>query len=373
LPPTSGGDAAAALERSLALRSEQNDVRLRLGQAYEKLGRPDDAAAQYKAILRRRARDEKATVRLADLEESRGRLDAAEAVLRAALAKGSDPERAITMRLGRVLAKKGDDAFHAERFTDAVAFYRSALSFDLDKTVYLVNLGWAQRRAGDGASAVTAWEQALKRDAANPAALWRAVGDAELDQGRTAEARVAYARAAAADPRSATAYYALASIALDGGDAGGAARAIRDMFKTGGASEDDAVRMADLFIRHDAIESGQRVFEDVALGSGSRGLGQRGARAPVRREGRRRLPGGSDGEAVAFYRKALAADPSKRAARCRLGTLADRRLGGRPQRVGALRRRLSKARRASRAPGPARAAARRPGEGDRSCTRRAGH
>ena len=308
------GDAAAAFERSLALRSDQRDVRLRLGQAFEKLDRPEDAAAQYKAILRRRAGDEKATVRLADLEESRGRLDAAETVLRAGLAKGSDLEHAITTRLGRVLAKKGDDAFHAEHWTDALACYRGALSFDPDKTVYLVNLGWAQRRAGDGASAVTAWKQALRRDAANPAALWRAVGDAELDQGRPTEARDAYARAAAAEPRSATAYYALASIALDGGDAGGAARAIRDMFKTGGASEDDAVRMADLFIRHDAIESGQLVFEDVASDPAHAARANVALARLYAARGGAAYRAGSDSEAVAFYGKALAADPRNRAA-----------------------------------------------------------
>ena len=125
------GDAAAALERSLALRSEQNDVRLRLGQAYEKLGRPDDAAAQYKAILRRRARDEGD----GQARGSRGIRAGGSMRRKRCFARHSrrGPIRngAITMRLGRVLAKRGDDAFHAERFTDAVAFYRSALSFDL--------------------------------------------------------------------------------------------------------------------------------------------------------------------------------------------------------------------------------------------------
>ncbi len=307
-------DAAAAFARSLAVEPDQTDVNLRLGETYEKLGRPDDAASQYHAILRRRPSDAKATVRLADLEEARGRLDAAEAVLRAGLARGYDPEHLVPARLARVLAKKGDDAYHAERWADAVVSYREALSFDAGRTTYLVNLGWAQRRAGDNAAAVISWNQALLRGVANPADLWRAVGDAELDRGRRAEAREAYTRATAADRRAIPAYYALASAALDDGDTSGAARAIRDMMTTGGAGEEDAARAADLFIHHDAMASGQALFESLASDPAHGAAANVALARLCAARGGAAFRAGNAAEAVVFYRRALKADPRNRAA-----------------------------------------------------------
>jgi tetratricopeptide (TPR) repeat protein len=307
------GDAATALTRSLSLDPDQPDVRLRLGQAYEKLDRTDAAAAQYRTILDSRPGDVKATVRLADLEESLGRLDAAESLLRAGLTHGRDAEGLLTPRLARVVAKKGDAAFREERWSAAIDAFREASVRDPARPVYLVNLGWAQRHAGDNAAAVATWRRALTAGAASPADVWRAVGDAERDAGHLREALDAYARASKADPHAGSAYYALTELDLTAGDTPGAAAATREWLTSGPATEDDAVRAADLFIRHDAIEAGQVLFEDLAS-RGDRAAAKVGLARLYAARGGAAYRAGSDAEADGFYKKALAADPRNRAA-----------------------------------------------------------
>jgi tetratricopeptide (TPR) repeat protein len=226
-------DAAAALEKSLALDGGQSDVRLRLGEAYEKLERDDAAAAQYRAILSRKPGDEKASLRLADVEEARGRLDQAEAVLRAGLGRDVGPEGPVEMRLARVLAKRGDRAFAQGLWDDAAGAYTEAASRDPERPVYLSNLGWARRRSGSNGAAVAAWKLAIERGSEKPADLWRAIGDAERDAGRPAEARDAYERAAKAAPGTSSALISLAAVALEDGDTAAAGAAVRKMIATG--------------------------------------------------------------------------------------------------------------------------------------------
>ncbi|HVQ35760.1 MAG TPA: tetratricopeptide repeat protein [Candidatus Bathyarchaeia archaeon] len=302
-------DAAAALERSLALDGSQPDVRLRLGEAYEKLDRDDAAAAQYRAILSRKRGDEKATLRLADLEEARGRLDDAEAVLRAGLGRDVGPEGPVEMRLARVLAKRGDVAFAQGLWDDAAGAYTEAASRDPERPVYLSNLGWARRRGGENGEAVAAWKLAIERGSERPADLWRAIGDAERDAGRPAEARAAYERAAKAAPGTSSALISLAAVALDDGDTQGAAAAVRSMTRGGAGSEEEIVRAADLFIRHEALAEGQALFESLPGPSARVAL----ARIHSARGGAA-YRAGQDAEAAGFYRKALDADPKNRAA-----------------------------------------------------------
>ena len=308
------GDAATALTRSLALDPRQPDVRFRLGQALEGLEQPDAAAAQYRSVLDARPGETKATVRLADLEESRGRLDDAESLLRAGLARGGDPERLVAQRLGRVLAKKGDRAFREERWSEATDAYREASARDPERAVYLVNLGWAERRAGDNAAAVATWRRALAASAPSPADLWRAIGDAERDAGHLREAIDAYALASKADPRLGPAYYALTEIDLKGGDTQGATGATREWLTSGAGTEDDAVRAADLFIRYDAIEPGRLLFEELSSRGDRAGAAKIGLARLYAARGGAAYRAGSDTEADGFYRKALAADPRNRAA-----------------------------------------------------------
>jgi len=306
-------DAAAAFERSLAVDPRQNDVRLRLGQADERLGRKDAAAAQYRAILARRPGDAKATIRLADLEESRGQLGAAETVLRAA-ADRSRPDRLVEQRLARIRAKQGDDAFDAERWDEATAAYREAADRDPSRSVYRVNLGWAQRKSGDTAGAIASWRRALAGPVTNPSDLWRAVGDAERDSGRIVEARQAYTRAAEADPGSRSAYFALAILSLDGGRTREGIEALRRMLIAPEATEEDAIRAADLLIRSQAIDDGERLFEDLAADP-ARASSAKVALARLHAaEGGASYRVGDDAGAAAAYRKALAADPRNRAA-----------------------------------------------------------
>jgi tetratricopeptide (TPR) repeat protein/peptidoglycan/xylan/chitin deacetylase (PgdA/CDA1 family) len=306
--------AAAAFERSVALRPDQRDVRLRLGQVEEKLGRPDAAAAQYRAILDKRPGDTKAASRLADLEESRGDLREAETVLREGLAAKPDPDGMLEKRLARVLAKEGDEAFEAERWDLAADFYREAASNDPERVLYLVNLGWAERKSGANDRAVDAWEQALGRGVTSPADLWRAVGDARRDEGRIADARQAYARAAQTDPGGGAAFYSLATIALAEGDVTGAVDSLRAMFANADSGEDDAARSADLFIRYDAVEAGLGLFEEIAKSPDREAIAGVALARLHAAQGGAAYRDGDTAAAGASYRKALEADPRNRAA-----------------------------------------------------------
>jgi tetratricopeptide (TPR) repeat protein len=306
--------AAAAFERSLALAPDQRDVRLRLGQAYESLRREDAAEAQYRAILEGRPADAKATQRLADLEESRGQLDAAEATLREALAHGADPGGVLGKRLARVLAKEGDEAFRAERWGAAAEAYREAASRDPERTLYLVNLGWAERRAGDNRGAIQVWKRALERGAANPAGLWQAVGDAYRDEGRIDEARDAYGLAASVDPNATSALFVLAAIELQDGNTAAAVASLRAMLGSPESGEDDAVRTADLFIRHASVPAGETLFEELARDpahASSAAIALARLRAA---RGGAAYRDGDNFQAATFYRRALEADPRNRSA-----------------------------------------------------------
>lgn len=306
--------AALALTRSVALRPDQHDVRLRLGQAEEQRGRPDAAEAQYRQILATTPGDAKATSRLADLEESRGRLGDAEADLRLGLTRGPDPDGVLSKRLARVLAKEGDEAFAAESWAAAAERYGDAASHDPNRALYWVNLGWAERKAGATDRAIDAWSHALDRGVANPAELWRAVGDACRDAGRLADARQAYTRAAAAAPGEEAAFYSLAAIAMEGGDVEGAVGSLRAMFANTDPGEDEAVRSADLFIRYHAVPAGEDLFDALSKDPAHAAVAAVAlARLHAARAGEAYRNGDNAG-AARFYREALKADPRNRAA-----------------------------------------------------------
>lgn len=307
-------EASVAFERSLAANSRQPEIRLRLGRAYEQLGRLDLAASQYRAILDRLPGDVNAISRLSDLEEKRGRLDAAEAVLRQALARVHDSDGATAKRLARVVATKGDEAYRAEAWDSARDAYREAVRYDPAKLVYRVNLGWALRKAGANADAVTEWRQAIERGAPEAADLWQAVGDALRDSGRLAEARDAYMRSAKTAPNKAAALHALAALALESGDVSGATTTLEDLFSSGPVDLSEFVRCADLFIRNDALDAGERFFDARSREPGRRAAaGVALARLAAARGGAA-YRAGDDAAASEFYRKALEADPNNRAA-----------------------------------------------------------
>jgi tetratricopeptide (TPR) repeat protein len=307
-------EAAVAFERSLARKPEQPDARLRLGRAYEQLGRLDDAASQYRIILKRKPTDLKATVRLADLEEGRGRWAAAEAPLREALHRGTDDDGLITKRLARVVAKRGDEAYHAERWETARDAYREAMRFDREKSVYGVNLGWALRKAGKNDDAVAAWRQVIDRGGPAPPELWQAIGDALRDAGRLTEAREAYGRAARAAPQGTSALYALAAMSMESGDVSGATASLETLFARGSNDPEEFVRCADLFIRYEALDAGERFFTARSAEPGRRdAAGVALARLAAARGGAA-YRAGDDAAASELYQRALAADPGNRAA-----------------------------------------------------------
>ena len=303
------GAAVEAFRNSLASQRNQWDVMLRLGQAYENLDRPDEAAARYADILTRRPGNTKAVERLADLEEARGRLDAAKNVLRSGIARGAESDDALAKRLARVLAKVGDGAFGAGDFQAAADAYREAASHDPERILYLVNLGWAERKAGNNRSAVEAWTGALDRGVASPADLWKAVGDACRDDGRDADARNAYARAAQADPGAGAAIQALASSSLESGDVNGAVRSIRELFVSGTPGAADAIRSADLFIRNGSEEAGVQLFEELANDPAKADVASLALGRLRASQGGAAYRAGDYARASVLYRQALDGDP----------------------------------------------------------------
>jgi tetratricopeptide (TPR) repeat protein len=307
-------EAAAAFEQSLHKKPRQADVHLRLGRAYEELGRFDAAASQYRSLATRRPVDVAAVTRLSDLEERRGRLDEAERLLRQARGETRDADGTIVKRLARVIAKRGEGAYHGEKWDAARDAYREAARLDPTKSVYTVNLGWALRKSGANAEAVAAWRQALGRGVAEPGDLWQAIGDALEDMGRLDEARDAYTRSAQASSHGGSASYSLAALALTRGDLPEALAALGRLFSGHDVDRDDFVRCADLFIKADAIDAGERFFKERSREAG------RGANAGVAlarlsaARGAAAYRAGDDAAAAGYYRQALAADPKNRSA-----------------------------------------------------------
>jgi tetratricopeptide (TPR) repeat protein/peptidoglycan/xylan/chitin deacetylase (PgdA/CDA1 family) len=314
LAASSWREAAAAFERSLERKKDQPDARLRLGQAYEQLGRLDDAAAQYRLILRRKPMDLKAIVRLSDLEEGRGRWDAAEAPLREALARIRDDDGLVAKRLARVIAKRGDEAYRAESWDAARDAYREAVRYDPAKRVYGVNLGWAFRKAGANDDAITTWRRVIDRGGPAPPELWQALGDALRDANRLGEAREAYARAAQSAPHAPAALYALAALAMESGDVPAATASLEALFSGGSVDPAEFVRCADLFIRYDALDAGERFFNARSGETGRRDAAGVALGRLAAARGGAAYRAGDDAAAGGFYRSALAADPRNRAA-----------------------------------------------------------
>lgn len=312
-------EAARAFEKSLALRADQPDVRLRLGQSYDKTGRDDEAAAQYRALLNDRSTGAPAALRLADLEERHGRLDEAERVLRGALPERPEPGGPLADRLAHVIAARADASFKSEAWAEAADGYREASRLDPERVGYLVNLGWAQRKAGHDDDAIATWRQALDRGVQTPADLWRAVGDASRDAGRPSDATAAYARAAEVDPHSGAALYALAAISAQSGDVDGAVGSLRRLFATTDVDDTEAARAADLLIRAGGLTEGARLFQETG-GGPARSHAAAVALARVRAaQGGEAYRAGDDVSASRFYEMALAADPRNRAALRDLG------------------------------------------------------
>jgi tetratricopeptide (TPR) repeat protein/peptidoglycan/xylan/chitin deacetylase (PgdA/CDA1 family) len=140
------------------------------------------------------------------------------------------------------------------------------------------------------------------------------MGDALRDAGRLAEARDAYARSAQAAPRGTAALYALAALAMESGDVPGATASLEAMFSRGSVDASEFVRCADLFIRYDALDAGERFFTARSGEPGRHAAaGVALARLAAARGGAA-YRAGDDAAASGFYQRALAADPSNRAA-----------------------------------------------------------
>jgi len=314
LARSSPREAARALSRSLAANPEQPAIRLRLGQCYESLGETEKAETQYAAILARHPDDVKAVQRLSDIFEAHDRLDEAEALLRKTLSRGASGQEVFTKRLARVIGRKGDAAYAREDWEAARDAYAEAVRWDESQPRYVANLGWSERRAGRAQEAIDAWSRAITAGAQDPAALWRAIGDAARDSGLTSKAREAYAISARLSPNAAGSLYALAAMQLAAGESPQAVATLDDMFGRADLTDADYPRTADLFIREEQLDAGEAFFSTHRAATARHGpAGVALARIESARASAA-YRAGDDATAAAAYRRALGHDPVCRAA-----------------------------------------------------------
>ena len=176
-------------------------------------GKAAEAAAVYRRLIQQRPRMTLAYKHLAFLEWEAGLRDAAIGTLRGALAAGAGDSE-IDAKLGAYLSQHGHPAEGLEHLKRAAA----SGAADLD-TLNLLAIGYA--RAGQNDAAIVTLRRILSIDPRN-AMAWQNIGTAELARGRLAEARDAFEKAIAADPRWSAAYTGLGAVRLRMGDREGA-------------------------------------------------------------------------------------------------------------------------------------------------------
>ncbi len=307
-------EAASVLRKSLELRHDQPDIRLRYGQALEGLDRPDDAEAQYRAILQGNPSHLKARIRLAELEERRGEPDRAVETLRQAAARDPSLAAPLGPRIARLESERGNREFQRGAWDEAVAAYESALRWKPGDPRQLTNLGWAERRAGRTDRAIEAWTRAAAANPPDPAALSRNLGDACLEAGRADDARSWFEKAATADPADAEAYLRLARLAFDAGDTALATRQLDAMLDR---SQPDSIAFreaADLFASHGGYDEGARWLGSARTDPSKREAAGSALARLLSVRAKEAYGGDRLAEAAALYRSALEADPLHRPA-----------------------------------------------------------
>ncbi len=253
-------EAAQAFERSLRVSAEQPAVQARLADAFERLGRSKEAEARYREAVRQHPSNLTATLRLAEFLQRQGKEEAALASLRDARSRLGPYRHILDRRVGRLVAARGDRAYRAGDHATAVAAFQEALRADPRNAQYLINLGWAQRRLGAGAEAARAWKQALQIDPGR-SSLYRHIADVALEQDDLTEAAAMYGRAWARAERQPAVPFRLAEIALDEGRLDDARQWLDQLFRLPGADAEWSRSVAGLFARADQPAAGIAVLQ----------------------------------------------------------------------------------------------------------------
>jgi choline-sulfatase len=216
--------AAQRLEALLARNRGWSDLRNDLGFAYEQLGDLARADRTYRDGIR--ATPELAgdfALSLATVLAREGRLD--DAVAHAKLAMTSNAPGAHEVLARIALARKQyDQALH-----EADAMHASP-AHQLNADMLTAQILGAQ---GKRDAALAALQRVRERAAADrvplPPRYWFITGDTLASLGRSADARIAFERAIAADPADRDAYVALAFVEAAGGNRGAAEAALSRM------------------------------------------------------------------------------------------------------------------------------------------------
>jgi Flp pilus assembly protein TadD len=143
-----------------------------------------------------------------------------------ALQQAGAEEDPLRRRWAIVLGQRADALVETGRAVDAVAVYRLALEIAPDDPRIHLNLGIAQRAAGDLAGAIDSYRRSAALAPDDPLALVN-LGIALADGGDTLSAERALRRAIEIAPTEPLAHYNLANYALVRGDAAGAAAGYR--------------------------------------------------------------------------------------------------------------------------------------------------
>jgi len=294
--------AIASFLKSLRLKSDQPKTRLRLGEAYQALGRWKEAAHQYETVLRLQPGDLTAVLRRMALYERLDQEREAIRFLEKEFSKTASP--LLSFHLGRLHARLGDRAYRSEAYPEAEIAYQTALRWDPGNPQYRINLGWAKRQQGALAAAIAEWRRALDPDP-NPSRLYRHLADAYLELGEISEARGWYERGWEAGKHEPEIAYYLAKIALQDGRLQEAFRRITDLSTLAVWDEQWALRVANLLIDSKRLEEGLFFFTQEKKGD-----------APSRKalgrfytyQGGEAVQAGRFEEAIPLYLKALQFD-----------------------------------------------------------------
>lgn len=253
-------EAASFMERSLAADPAQPRVRLRLAEALEKAGALGDAERAYREVAEHAPKELGPTLRLTEFLERHGRRDQALRALREARPRLRTYDHILAVRLARLVAWRGDEAYRAGDYEAALAAYDEAVTAAPAVGQYRINRGWAQRQLGAVAAAAADWEAALELDPGR-SALYRHIADAALEQDDLDTAAAMYGRAWEESERQPSVPYRLAAIAIEEGRDDDARHWLQELFLLPAADQDWSLRVAALFDASESPALGVGFFE----------------------------------------------------------------------------------------------------------------
>ena len=255
-------EACEELGRALSLRPSWTELHVRRGQVLQEMGEVDEALVEYRAYVLANPKGELVEVAeqaIQDLTRTRPEPPKVEQLL-SRPPEGVDPEAWRRFKLAKVyLESQEDDARALEEV-------QGALDLQDDYVDALNLLAHLQLRAQDSEAALTTYERSLQVRPDQPLTVL-AVGYLLQDTGRVDEARRRFEQAANLGDHDA--WFALARLAMDGGDHKQARRHLDEYFArtTSGRNHTEALAL------RETLEHRQRLITGGVAGGVALGLG----------------------------------------------------------------------------------------------------